>query len=533
MTNKKLSAWDISTLFVTIPVALPIIVVLTALFSVQTDIWNHLLTTVLGDYLRNTLLLMFAVGVLSLLIGVPTAWLTARYQFPGSRLFPVLLMLPLAAPAYVVGYVYADLLDYTGPLQTLLRGWGISELPPIRSLTGAALVIAFVLYPYIYLLARVSFSQQTINHIEAARTLGAGSSRVFFKVVLPMARPAIFGGLALVLMETVADYGVVEHYGVQTFTTGIFRTWFAMGEPQGALQLAGCLFVIAAILVTLEDISRRGQTTNPVKPTPSKPLILRTWKGWLAFLICTVPVVIGFVVPMTSLFWDAIMAGDSMGAVELMALMGNTLLVASIAAFCCLIAAVWLSYAARRTDHPLVRTGIRIATLGYAIPGMVLAVGLLEPLTALDRGLATAVLETTDINIGLVISGSLTGLVLVYMARFLTVAFNNVQSSLLQINRRYDEVASTLGAGSVRILQRVHLPLLRPGMAAALLIVLVDVIKELPATLVLRPFNFDTLATRVYRLASDERLAEASIAAILIVLLGLLPTILLSRTLKR
>ena len=528
--KSKLTLWDASAMLLAVPVALPVLAILLSFFGESGDTFGHLATTVLPDYLLNTVLLMLLVGAIALMIGVPTAWLTARYRFPGSRVFPLLLVLPLAAPAYVLGYVYADLLDYTGPVQTSLRALlGLSSLPPIRSLPGAALVIAFAVYPYIFLLARVSFSQQAANHILVAKTLGADSRRVFWRVVLPVARPAIVGGLALVLMETVADYGVVEHYGVQTFTTGIFRTWFAMGSPSGALQLAACLFVIAALLVTLEEMSRKGQLANPVAAVPAELEALSGWRSLLASLICLIPVVIGFIVPVTALLLDAVAEGDALDAARLVSLISNTLLVALIAAGICVAAAVWLAYAGRRTEHPFIRSGVRLATLGYAIPGMVLAVGLLQPLATFDRSLATVILESFETNIGLLMTGSFGGLVLVYVARFLTVAFNNVQSNLIQVNARYDEVAATLGASPSRILRRIHLPLLLPGLGTALLVVFVDVIKELPATLVLRPFNFDTLATRVFRLASDERLAEASTAALVIVLLGLIPTLFLTR----
>ena len=528
--KSKLTLWDASAMLLAVPVALPVLAILLSFFGESGDTFGHLATTVLPDYLFNTGLLMLLVGAIALMIGVPTAWLTARYRFPGSRVFPLLLVLPLAAPAYVLGYVYADLLDYTGPVQSSLRALlGLSSLPPIRSLPGAALVIAFAVYPYIFLLTRVSFSQQAANHILVAKTLGADSGRVFWKVVLPVARPAIVGGLALVLMETVADYGVVEHYGVQTFTTGIFRTWFAMGSPSGALQLAACLFVIAALLVTLEEMSRKGQLANPVAAVPAELEALSGWRSLLASLICLIPVVIGFIVPVTALLLDAVAEGDALDVTRLVSLISNTLLVALIAAGICVAAAVWLAYASRRTEQPFIRSGIRLATLGYAIPGMVLAVGLLQPLATFDRSLALFILESFETNIGLLMTGSLGGLVLVYVARFLTVAFNNVQSNLIQVNARYDEVAATLGASPSRILRRIHLPLLLPGLGTALLVVFVDVIKELPATLVLRPFNFDTLATRVFRLASDERLAEASTAALLIVLLGLIPTLFLTK----
>ena len=529
MYRRTWTSWEVGCLLVAIPVALPILVTLSELLFGDRSIWLHLWDTVLFDYLSNTLLLMLIVGVLATLIGVSTAWLTSQYQFPMSRWFPVLLVLPLAAPSYVVGYVYADFLDYSGPLQTSLRAMGIDQqLPSIRSLAGAGLVISLVLYPYIYLLTRVSFQQQSAGYLQAARSLGANQWKVMMQVSIPLARPAIIGGLALVLMETLADYGVVEHYGVPTFTTGIFRTWFAMGEPGGALQLAACLFIIAAVLISFEQLSRRGSTANLISSsTPQEPARLYGVKSWAATMFCLLPVTLGFFIPFAVLIQYSIESGDSLFASKLLDLVGNTLTVALTAALVCLIAAIWLAYAARQRPNPITQVGIRISTLGYAIPGMVLAVGLLKPLATVDRQIAGFVLEQFETNIGLLMTGSITALVLVYTARFLTVSFNNIHSGLSQVHTRLDEVAATLGSGRLKTLRKLHLPLLRPALASALLLVFIDVVKELPATLVLRPFNYETLATRVYRLASDERLAEASTAAIMIVLLGLIPTALL------
>ncbi len=527
--------WSVGTVIIALPVIIPILVVLSALVTGDGDIWAHLADTVLWGYISNTLALMVLVSVISLPLAVGTAWLTSIYHFPGCRWLPIAQVLPLAMPAYVAGYVYADLLDYTGPLQTWLRGAGIeTALPPIRSLPGAALVISLVLYPYIYVLARLNFQKQSAALIDAALNLGSTRGQAFRRVALPLARPAVIGGLALVLMETIADYGVVEHYGVPTFTTGIFRTWFAMGEPDAALQLAGCLFLFAATLIIIEVRNREGSIAGPVgKAAQLKTIRLQGTRAWLATLACLIPVTLGFVLPVGRLLGLTIEDGDLIGADKLFSYATNTFTVALIAGLVCLFAATWLSYAERLSPTHFTRGAIRVATLGYAIPGMLLAVGLLRPLSSGDRFIAGIAMDEFDTRIGLVITGSIGALVIVYLARFLTVAYNTTQSGMLQIHHRYDDAARSLGEARSGVLRRVHLPLLTPSLVTALVLVFIDVLKELPATLILRPFNFETLATRVYRLASDERLAEASTAALLIIAIAVIPTIWLTRDQSR
>lgn len=529
--NRLSLVWSAGTILVALPVLLPVSVVLLNLFLGERDVWAHLAENLLPRYTWNTLLLMLGVVVVAAPLGVVSAMLTSLYRFPGSRFFPVLLALPLAMPAYVAGYVYADLFDYAGPLQVLLRGHDLS-LPaiPVRSLPGAIIVIALVLYPYIYLLARASFGRQPMSLMDAAATLGMSRRRALLKVALPMARPAVVGGSALVMMETIADYGVVEHYGVPTLTTGIFRTWFAMGEPQAALQLAGCLFLFVACLLVLEQVSRRGDVANPVGRDAGEPTELRGGYAVMAIAWCLIPVLLGFVIPVGTLLVYTIDAGDLIGWEKLMGYLANSVTVGLIAALMATLAAFWLAYAERVSPVRPVRLGIRVATLGYALPGMLLAVGLLRPLSTFDRWLAGLLQDEFGIRTGLIITGSIAGLIIVYVGRFLTVAFNSVESGLAQVHKRYDEAARSLGAGDAAVIRRIHLPLLRPSIAAALMLVFIDVVKELPATLILRPFNFETLATRVYRLASDERLTEASTAALLIVLIALIPSVLMART---
>jgi iron(III) transport system permease protein len=526
-------------LLIAIPVALPIGVLLYSLFlpldvsSESGDVWVHIRQTVLPTYLYNTFALMALVGSVATIIGVSTAWLSANFSFPLSKILTPALVLPLAAPAYVVGYVYADLFEFAGPVQGFLRTafdlqGGEYYFPSIRSLGGAGFVIALVLYPYIYLLARSSFMQQSVALHETARVLGADSKRVLWRVALPVARPAIAGGIALVLMETVADYGVVEHFGVPTFTSGIFRTWYAMGEHSAALQLAGWLFVIVALLVVAEQFARRGQHFNPVsRSTPTELVPLTGVKAIGATITCTVPVLLGFVLPFAVLLKHALLQGDPMIGKGFSELLFNSVYVAGIAAILCALAALWLNYAQRLRASTGVKLAVRTATLGYAIPGMVLAVGLLVPLTFLDRALSGFLRDNFEIVGGLFITGTVAGLIFVYVARFLTVAYNSSHMGMAALHYNLDAAARSLGATPSRVLSAIHLPLLRPAVLTGLLLVFIDVMKELPATLIMRPFNFETLATRVFRLASDERLAEASTAALSIILLSLIPTVMI------
>lgn len=526
-------------LLIAIPVALPIGVLLYSLFlpldvsSESGDVWVHIRQTVLPIYLYNTFALMALVGSVATIIGVGTAWLSANFSFPLSKILTPALVLPLAAPAYVVGYVYADLFEFAGPVQGFLRTafdlqGGEYYFPSIRSLGGAGFVIALVLYPYIYLLARSSFMQQSVALHETARVLGADSKRVFWRVALPVARPAIAGGIALVLMETVADYGVVEHFGVPTFTSGIFRTWYAMGEHSAALQLAGWLFVIVALLVVAEQFARRGQHFNPVsRSTPTELVPLTGVKAIGATITCTVPVLLGFVLPFAVLLNHSLLEGDPMIGKGFSELLFNSVYVAGIAAILCALAALWLNYAQRLRASTGVKLAVRTATLGYAIPGMVLAVGLLVPLTFLDRALSGFLRDNFEIVGGLFITGTVAGLIFVYVARFLTVAYNSSHMGMAALHYNLDAAARSLGATPIRVLSAIHLPLLRPAVLTGLLLVFIDVMKELPATLIMRPFNFETLATRVFRLASDERLAEASTAALSIILLSLIPTVMI------
>lgn len=524
-------AWTVAAWLVAAALATPILVVCSALVSPLPPVWRHLQQTVLASYVFNTVALALLVGALAAVVGVATAWIVATREFPGRRLFSWALMLPLAVPAYVIAYVYTDLLDFSGPVQSLLRALLDAEgavLPPIRSLGGAALMLGLVLYPYVYLLARTAFSRQAKALFEAARMLGASRRRAFWRISLPAARPFLAGGVALAMMETVADYGVVEYFGVATFATGIFRTWFALGDLDAALLLAACLFALVAVLVFGERWARRGRFSNPVAPSAVLPLSrLRGWRAAAASIGVAMPLALGFAIPVAVLAGHAVAAGDPLLGRGFGAFVQASVGVAGTTALLAVAVALALAYCERVSPRPATRFAVGAATLGYALPGAVLAVGVLVPLTSIDQSLARWLRDAFDWHAGLLLTGTAAALVFACLVRFLTVAYNACHGGLEQIHVRLDDAARTLGAGPGRMLRRIHVPLLRGSVATAGLLVFIDVVKELPATLILRPFNFETLATRVYRLASDERLAEASTAALAIVAVGIVPAILL------
>ena len=517
-------------LFIAALVSLPLVVTLLSLAQPAGPIWEHLRDTVLNEYLLNTLALMMLTGALSLLLGVSTGWLIGACQFRGRATLSWLLMLPLASPAYIVAYVYTDLLEVSGPVQTTLRSWlslGINDLqfPPIRNLTGAAVLLSLVLYPYIYLLCRNSFAGRSGVQFDAARVLGHGPFSAFFRVALPAARPAIVGGLALVLMETLADFGVVSYFSVPTFSTGIFRTWLGLGDPQAALKLASFMLLFVIVLVGLEESNRRGAVDRSDIAAASQ-INLTGIRAFFAIAACVLPILLGFVIPAVTL---AIYAADNVNAVtqaKFTQLALNSLSLAMAAGVGVTLIAWVLAYVKRLRPTPLTHGLIRVSTLGYALPGILLAVALLKPVGGFDAWL----METWSSLSTPLLSGSLFLLLYAYVCRFLTVAYQSVDSGFAGISHDIDAAARTLGTSTNEMIRKVHFPLLRPSIFAACLLVFVDVMRELPATLILRPFNFDTLATQVYRLASDERLAEASGAALLIVILGVLPAVLLQRT---
>lgn len=534
------NGWTFIVIAIALLILAPILVVFSSVFTNSGAVWQHLLTTVLPDYISSSLLLMLGVGICTVLIGVSTAWLVTLCQFPGRSWFEWGLLLPLAAPAYVLAYVYTELLEFYGPVQSGLRGvfgWTSVEdywFPPIRSMGGAIAVISLVLYPYIYLLARVAFLEQSVCTLEASRSLGCNPWKSFTRVALPLARPAIVAGLALVLMETLNDFGTVQYFAVNTFSVGIYRTWFGMGQPVAAAQLSALLLVFVLLLIGLERWSRQQvkyyQTGRYQKATRFK---LSGWRAIAACFCCLLPITLGFLIPAGRLLYMAIDNVSQNFSQRFWQLSQNSLILATVTAAIAVVIALIMAYGVRLKPDWGTRFAVRLASVGYAVPGAVIAVGVLFPLGAIDNAIDAGMRSTFGISTGLLISGTITALVFAYLVRFLAVSHNTIESSLVRIKPNLDDAARSLGSGSTQTLLRVHAPLMSSGLITAAILVFVDVMKELPATLIVRPFNFDTLAVEVYRLASDERLAEAAAPALAIVAVGILPVILLSRQIAR
>jgi iron(III) transport system permease protein len=522
-------------------IATPVLVVLSSVFAETGDVWAHLSSTVLPRYVANSLLLLLGVGTGVSVLGVGTAWLVTMCRFPGQGMFEWGLLLPLAAPSYVLAYVYTDFLEYYGPVQTALRslfGWDSLNdywFPSVRSLGGAVLMLTLVLYPYVYLLSRVAFLEQSVRSLEASRSLGRGPWRSFFTVALPLARPAIIAGLALALMETLNDFGTVDFFGVETFTTGIYRTWFGMGNRAAASQLAACLMVFILVLILLERWSRR-QARYYQSSSRFQSLSTYSLKGWrslLAVVVCAVPIILGLLLPTMLLLRMTIRHWGRTINANFWDLGYHSLVLASVSALLAVAIALVMVYGMRLNSNWWMRLGVRISAMGYAVPGSVIAVGILIPTARFDNWVDGWMRSLAGVSTGLLITGSITALVLAYLVRFLAVALSTVESSLVKIRPSLDDAARSLGYSPLRTLVHVHAPLMWSGILTGVMIVFVDVMKELPATLVMRPFNFDTLAVQVYRYASDERLVEASAPALAILLVGLVPVIVLSVQISR
>lgn len=520
-------------------IALPVLAILREVFRPDSEgVWAHLLDTVLADYVVNSLLLAAGAGLGAALLGVGSAWIVAMHRFRGRGVLEWALLLPLAMPTYVIAYVYTDLLQFPGPVQSYLRalfGWqrGDYWFPDVRSLTGAIVVFSLVFYPYVYVLARSAFLERSGSLMEAARSLGLSPRRAFFRAALPLARPAVAGGVALVVMESLAEFGAVSYFGVPTFTTGIYRAWYAFGSPVAAAQLAAALLGVIALTLMLENLSRGRARFH--ETTLRRPLVPKLSAGHttMAWLLCLLPLAGGFLLPAGLLIRMAIGEGDVQFGAKYLELAGNSFTLALIASSLAALLAVLLAYAERLHPGRAMAAVKRVASLGYAVPGTVIAVGALIPLTAFDHALILYMREHYGVTLGLVLTGSAIALVFAYVVRFLAVALNAVESGMVRIRPSIDDAARSLGAGRGELLARVHLPMLASGLVSAVLLVFVDVMKELPATIVLRPFNFETLATQVYVLAADERLAEAATPSLAIVVVGLLPVMLLSRAIRR
>ncbi len=515
--------------------AVPIITVLTSVFAAGQGTWQHLMATVLPGYVANTLWLVSGVGAMVIFGGVVSAWLVTMCGFPGRRWFEWALILPLAMPAYIMAYAYTDFLQFTGPVQTWLRdvtGWQAREywFPDIRSVGGAVVMLGLVLYPYVYLVVRAAFLEQSVGIIEVGRTLGYGPWRGFYRLALPLARPAIAAGTALALMETLADFGTVSYFAVPTFTTGIYHAWLSMGDRVAAAQLSAMLLGCVALILLFERLSRAGARYHNAggRKWPAR-YELRGATAWAATLICSLPLVFGFLLPAGILLHMSLRVANVEFGQRFFTLAWNSFTLAAVTAMAAVILALLMAYAVRLRPGLAATVANRVAGLGYAVPGAVIAIGILVPVARLDNSIDAWMRQEYGISTGLLLTGSVVALVYAYLVRFLTVALQTVEAGLAKITPSMDEAARSLGAGPAATLATVHGPMLRGSILTAALLVFVDVMKELPVTFVMRPFNFDTLAVQAYQLAADERLAEAASAALAIVVVSLLPLIVLSR----
>ena len=531
--------WHAGAIVVALAVMLPVAAIAWLAVADDEGIWRHLAATVLPVYVWTTVLLITGVGLGVLVLGTATGWLVATCAFPGRRWFEWALLLPLAVPSYIVAYVYTDMLEFAGPVQRALRavaGWHSARdywFPEIRSLGGAVAVLSLALYPYVYLLARAAFLQQSATAFQASRTLGHGPWRSFLQVALPMARPALVVGVSLALMETLNDFGTVDFFAVPTFTVGIFNVWLNMGSSAGAAQMSLVLLAIVVALVLAERRARQGRRFSDPRGTASPPVRFPLGRGraLAATVACLVPVVLGFVVPASVLAAYALGHYRTTLEQDYVTLLGHSLHISAQAAAVAVVIAVFLAYATRVRGGVVLAGATRIAAMGYAVPGAVLAVGVLTVLAGIDNRIDGIARSWFGFSTGLLLSGTLAALTIAYVVRFLALSHGAVEAGLSGISISMDSAARTLGLRPLKVLVRVHLPLLRGSLATAVILVFVDTMKELPMTLALRPFNYETLATFVYQYATDELLEDAALGALTIVVAGIVPVILLSRTL--
>ena len=532
--------WPKTSVLLSLFVLLPVTGLLWAAVGMDENIWQHLFDSVLPNYIVNSLILMTGVCLGVTTVGTCTAWLIANCRFPGHKIFGWMLILPLAMPAYVMAYVYTDFLEYSGPLQTALRlifSWENSNeywFPEIRSHGGAIVLLSLVLYPYVYALARAAFSAQAPSLLEAGRMLGHGPMKVFFSVSLPLARPAIVVGVSLASMETLSDFGTVDYFAVRTLTTGIFDVWFGMENQSGAAQIALVLLTFIILLVWLERTSRKKQKINTTSRMNSTVRFeLKGWRSALAIICCGLPILFGFLLPAIILAIYSSYSFDLFKYADYLAYTGNTLFLAAGSAVLCMMLGIFIGYSQRLSSHWSVKLATRISTIGYAIPGAALAIGLIISFGAMNEIIIPLSDHFSLSAQSFFLSGGVFALFFAYTIRFLAISVGSVESGLEKITPNMDMASRTLGSGPFSTLCRIHIPLLRPALIAGSILVFVDTMKELPATLILRPFNFETLATFVYQYASDELLAECAPAALTIVLAGMLPVILLNAAIDK
>ena len=521
--------WSVPVGVISLIIISPILAIFYSALLGDTSLWPHLFSTVLPRYLLNTLLLMLGVGILSLVFGISTAWLVSRYEFPGRAIFEWALLLPAAVPAYIIAYTYTDLLEYAGPVQSFLRDifdWKNSKdywFPNIRSMEGAILVMASVLYPYVYLLTRASFLTLPISYFQTSAIYGR---KPFFAVALPLARPAIIAGLALVLMETISDFGTVDYFAIDTLTLGVFNVWLGMNSLSGAAQISSVLFFIVVILLTLELIARRNQRFYE-KYSRQQTLefeTIQTWKKYLFFLICLTPLCLGFIIPVSVLLNFVFKGYAVVNITEVFDTAKTSITISVITSSIIMFLSFLMVVVATYKSNTLQKSLIFLASCGYAFPGTILAVGVVVFVGWLN--------EIFYFHMSYFLGGFIV-LIFAYTLRFLAIGNGSIRSGVTRINPNLIDASKTMGRSFLTTIKKVILPLTYTNILVGGILVFVDILKELPITLLLRPFNFETLATYVYQYASDEMLEESSFAALIIVLAGLGPVIFLSRAIKK
>lgn len=531
------SRWSLGAALIALIVVAPIVAVFGFAMFPKENIWPHLISTTLPRYMKNTVVLMTGVGFLTMMVGTGAAWLVSRYEFPGRRWLEYLLLLPLGIPAYIGAYALVDFLEYAGPVQTALRelfGWTSARdywFPEIRSMGAAILVLSAALYPYVYLLSRNAFREQSAASEEVAQSLGAGAWGRFWRVGAPLARPAVAAGVAIVMMESVNDFGTVDYFAVQTLTTGIFSVWLQANNAGGAAQIACVVLVLVVMLVMLEKASRRRMRFFNLS-TRHRPVArkrLTGGAGLLATFACLVPFAMGFILPAGVILSHAVDNAETWTDPALWRAGLNTLTVGSLAAVIAVAAGVFLVYGVRLSGRRLPRLLLPVTTIGYAAPGAVLGIGILIPLAAIDHRIADAILAVTGYDPGLMLTGTAFALVLAYCVRFFAIAQGAADAAMGRVSPNLALAARSLGRNEGQVLGAVYVPLMRASVLSAVLLVFVDCVKELPATLLLRPFNYETLATRTHDQAALENLGEAAPAAMLVIAVGLLAVGLLAR----
>lgn len=531
------SLLTVAAVTIAVLLAVPILSVLSSLVVPRPEVWAHLWRTQLVELSVNTLLLLAGVGTGTLVLGTALAWLVVGHRFPGRGVFEWALMLPLAMPAYVIGFAFLGLFDFAGPVQTLVRrvlGAGF-RVPAIATYGGVVAVMILVFYPYVYLLARAAFREQGAATLETARSLGRSRSRAFREVMLPMARPSLVAGVSLAMMEALADFGTVATFGYRTLTEAIYRVWLGMFDRTAATQLACLVLLLALGLIALERAVRgRARYVQSQRRGPGVvPLPLAGWRAWAATGACLTVLGVAFGVPVGQLLVWAVSVARTSGLGHFVPMLRTTLAVAALASLAACVIAVVLAYAGRLHPSPTVRRAAQFASMGYALPGAVIAVGVLVPIALVDHGVVRALEALLGRPLGLLLTGSVAALLFAYVVRFLAVSYNTVDASLGRIAPSLDDAARSLGVGVGATLRRVHLPLMRGGVLTALVLVFVETMKEMPATLLLRPFGLDTLAVGVWQRTSESLWAEASVPALAIVLAGLVPVLITLRLTAR